>query len=666
MKLQALWVMISSTAFSVFSQKPDAAIFSSGFEKNIFYNFCDSLPVRPIEVLLAFQYNNASPPAENIVQAFCQSMESKRFSKLKREKQIKEINNQVITLFLKKYEKEASFNDLFTTGNYNYVTASALYALVLDYFRIDYQILETPELVFLIADPQDSRFMMQTSLSVKRTIPQMETVYRSTGFDNTFKKYFAEYLLNNQYISQSEYKQNSIDLLFGKYYLYSKTINSLQLAALQYLNKGVLAYEAKGYEVAASNFEKAHILYPSIKTKFLLSNSLLQMLIIQGTNKSYNFRTLSKYVNINRSNNEALKISRDFFNEVAGDLLINRENVIVCQEYYQDFISALNDSTDKSVFTQVFHDLMAYYYYRKEDNARVLYHAAISSRINPGNSNSQDFVIKSLLLYLQRNNSLETIPLDSLIGFSKTFPFLLNQSVFQKILGYGFVRDVLKANRKSNQKQIELALKNLQQFSRKTLASNTGTGVMEMIYKEAAANLVRYYLYEPATTVLKSGLELIPESEVMTSELQHIIATVEEKKQSSMKSTNKPTVGKAPPEILSPPDYNAEEVLAGVKKYIINCWNVDIYKRNILIRDANTKQLKFIFYDNNRMKFKTGTEEQWGKWILNPSGPTITLTSNGDQERFVILLYETSENHMQGILAPNTTDNKRILFSTCD
>ncbi|NJK97459.1 MAG: hypothetical protein HC830_13220 [Bacteroidetes bacterium] len=219
----------------------------------------------------------------------------------------------------------------------------------------------------------------------------------------------------------------------------------------------------------------------------------------------------------------------------------------------------------------------------------------------------------------------------------------------------------MEANRNSNQHEVLTALKNIQDFSRKHLSRYNGTQVLEIIYGETASVLVRNFLYDPAEAFLNNGLELIPQSESLKSRLQ----TIKASKIDMKNYISKQTVRVVTPEYITPPSYNAGEVHASIKKHIVKCWNVDFFKKDGRTRETKVEQLMFIFYNDNKMKFKTGTEEHWGTWKLSSSGPTLILKSNEDQEQFSILVYESSPTQMRGIMSPNTSTNKKIEFNTC-
>lgn len=639
--------------FGLFGQKPDPEIFNSDFEKSVFKTFVDSLPVKEMDVLLAFQYSSSAKSYEEQITSFCDELKSKGILKNKRKKLINEIFDQVHARFLKKYDEKAFFSDIFSNGNYNCVTASALYSLVLDYFSIDYLIKETPNHVFLIADPSGTSYLIETTLPTKGV----------TQFDDRFKKAYLDYLLENKIIGEWEYKSNSIDNLFEKHYSASQTINKLQLAALQYYNKGIFSYDERNYKEAVGNFEKAYIIHPSANLKFMLNNALVNLLVEQSNKKKFDGKTLAKYTNVCQSSDQGIQISKQHFVEVSNEMVINHPDISGYEKYYRDFMSVLNDSVEKKDYMQTYNEEMAYYYYLKNNFGKVFFYAGNSYLINPDNIKNRQFVMEAFKQYIQEVEVGENMSLDSMIVYSQKFPFMLSDAFFLQLMSYSFMHNVIESE-PGNKQSIVTSLYNLQQYSRKALLLADGNSIVEKLYSEASSFMVRSLKYDMAEAVLKNGLELIPNS----TELKTRLRTVSENK-ASMKNYQKSyTVNYPYPSasFIIPPAYKAEEVHASVKKYLGKCWNVDFYKKDGKTRETKVEQLKFIFYADNKMKFKTGTEEHWGTWKLDESGPTLTLKSNEDQQKFSILIYEVSATVMRGIMSPNTSENKKIEFNTCD
>lgn len=79
-------------------------------------------------------------------------------------KRIKRIYNTIHNTFLEKYNIEAHFSDIFINGNYNCVSATALYSYVFESLEIPYKIKETPTHVYLVVYPKSYKIYIETTV----------------------------------------------------------------------------------------------------------------------------------------------------------------------------------------------------------------------------------------------------------------------------------------------------------------------------------------------------------------------------------------------------------------------------------------------------------------------------------------------------------------------
>lgn len=65
--------------------------------------------------------------------------------------------------FLRRYTPYATFGETLNKGKYNCLTGTALYALLLDHFKIDYTIIETNYHIFLLAETDDGQILFEAT-----------------------------------------------------------------------------------------------------------------------------------------------------------------------------------------------------------------------------------------------------------------------------------------------------------------------------------------------------------------------------------------------------------------------------------------------------------------------------------------------------------------------
>ncbi|MBX7226527.1 MAG: hypothetical protein K1X55_10880 [Chitinophagales bacterium] len=167
--------------------------------------------------------------------------------------------------FLKRYQLIAYFNEIYDKKTFNCVTGTAFYALLLKELHINYIIKEVPAHVFLVADPYGENIIF-------------ESTAKSEGLVETNPKNKNElynYLYSTSIIDYSEYTNQGYSEVLTQLNQKEHNLTLLDLASLQYLNKGIELFEVEDYESAFSEFQKAY---------FLSNSNLTNVMLIQTIN----------------------------------------------------------------------------------------------------------------------------------------------------------------------------------------------------------------------------------------------------------------------------------------------------------------------------------------------------------------------------------------------
>lgn len=199
------------------------------------------------------------------LQRFTEELRPKIERQKKPEKKIKKIHKAVHQAFLKKYVLKNYFPDIFTKGEYNCVSATALYGLVLEQLGIPFTFKETPTHVFLLAYPDTERIALES------TDPQVGYLV----FDHKFKSQYIAQLRKMKLVSEEEFKSKGLETLFEEMYFDNQDISFQELIALQYYNDGLYQFDEENYQAGLGQFEKAYQLYPSSRIAYLIYNSTL-------------------------------------------------------------------------------------------------------------------------------------------------------------------------------------------------------------------------------------------------------------------------------------------------------------------------------------------------------------------------------------------------------
>tara|TARA_R110002012_G_scaffold299067_1_gene497833 strand:+ start:30133 stop:31002 length:870 start_codon:yes stop_codon:yes gene_type:complete len=155
---------------------------------------------------------------------------------------------------LKEYKKGTTFNNLLETGDYDCVSASITYSILLKYFDITHKIIETDYHVFIIAEIGEQEYVLETTDPGNGWISDEEEVQ---DFKKDFLPDTNSALMNHQQsVGANSYGQPNSKTIY-------KEISLRQLSALQYFNQGLIAIHNQDYRLATRRLQQALNLYNS-------------------------------------------------------------------------------------------------------------------------------------------------------------------------------------------------------------------------------------------------------------------------------------------------------------------------------------------------------------------------------------------------------------------
>lgn len=177
--------------------------------------------------------------------------------------------------FLRYYREEASFGQLLTDRTYNCLTATALYALLLDHFDLDYKVIETNYHIFLVT---------QTSQGVVL----FETTDPANGFvsdPKEIEKRIAQYRENRiqMDVSKATYYRFKADMY--------NEVNLDQMLGLLYYNLSIQAYNNQKLPLAIKYLGHAAKSYHSDRIE-----EFSKILLLSVIESNYEARVKARYL----------------------------------------------------------------------------------------------------------------------------------------------------------------------------------------------------------------------------------------------------------------------------------------------------------------------------------------------------------------------------------
>lgn len=498
--------------------KIDSTIFINNFEKKTFEVALDSLKTPDYISLMLAPDSTVTMTNVNEVKAYINEVNKwfieKSLASKSITKQAKEIYKAVHQEKFRKYENIAYFPEIFRNGNYNCVTASALYSLVLEQLKIPYEIKEKPTHVYLIVAPKTDNILFET------TSPE-SGIY---NYNDKFISSYIEHLKNNKIISQTEINTHSANELFNKYYFgENQTITLKQLCGLQYYNLGVANLDSKEYFKAIKALEKAELLYPSERNKFLLTGLTPELL-----EQNIPYQTKGKYLGkmtIYTKDPTTLKYIEDKFKEVSNELIINRPNIANYNIFCDNFFCYVKDSSLHNQLAFIQHYLLADFYQSKSNDNKCLSELTLAYRFNTENIYLRNS-IKEALRKRWFSQNKDEIEADTIEHYMNTFDFLKNELMFQGAYCYTFFKKMKKAYEADDvingEKYLHEFLKSIDKFQFQK--PEVKDDMIGNAYGEISAYYFRKNQYAKSKEWINEGLKLVPNNDELKRKLEMVNA----------------------------------------------------------------------------------------------------------------------------------------------
>jgi hypothetical protein len=187
------------------------------------------------------------PASTDDLVSFVQKLEHKRGSFRDEKAFLSFLFNKTHQRFLKNYTDYASFNVLLRQGTYNCLTGTALYALLLNYFNVDFRIIETNYHIFLIADTGEGNVLFEATDPVKGFVEDPAEI----------EKRISTYRLNTIHqvnAGKTYYRFN--------FELYNE-VNLDGMLGLLHYNLAIVSYNKRQFATTISHLDQAISRYQS-------------------------------------------------------------------------------------------------------------------------------------------------------------------------------------------------------------------------------------------------------------------------------------------------------------------------------------------------------------------------------------------------------------------
>ncbi len=259
-------------------------------------------------------------------------------------KMLRFVFDRVQVTFLKQYDLDAGFSEMFGTGKYNCLTATILYALLFDDLGIKHTIKFMPGHVYLIAYADEIPYIFETTDPTNGFVELNSTVQRNAIQSMRLMQFMA---------SDNGGKKPAGDI-FDRYYIKLNNTEMRGLVGYQYTNLAFRSILKKGYLTAYNQVTKSILLTP-MDELFLLRDELLKQAILQANKTSVKRAgLLVTYYNSTEDENKKNQVADEFKQTAYYCLLSSFPSPDSLLPFYQTLNEGIDDEDMKKVLEDIY------------------------------------------------------------------------------------------------------------------------------------------------------------------------------------------------------------------------------------------------------------------------------------------------------------------------
>jgi hypothetical protein len=476
--------------------------YATDFERNIVSDYLNKRIPGYFKLFMATSPDIDSMKAanyEDLYNLFFENSFRGRFAKYNHRKKIKIIYSHVHSAFLSRYEFNTFFDKIFNNGDYNCVTATALFGIILDHLEIPFYIIETPIHVYLVAYPD------RNHIKIESTGPYSGYFV----YNQTMKRTFIEFFKTRRIIDENEFYDSSVDELFDKYYFHGNRISLKELIGIQYLNNAAFNIMENKLIDSYINMEKSYLFYPSENTENLLYNYLIKIIPALNYEEKGDIDYLVKLTRYSYADFITEIINSEFL-KITETYLINKGE----SEYYDEIFRYLSENICNNSYLK---RIKYIYYFEKgkflisNDEQKEGHELFIKAmELFPDEKSLQAAFLQSLKSMLEQSDIYEAVK--EIDACANKFRELAANRKFIEYKMTSYLTAAAKSIKLKDIKQAEQFLSSFEKLGSNMTAIVVDEHLVGEVYSGLSVLYFKRGLYNKARECLQRGLRIAPEN----------------------------------------------------------------------------------------------------------------------------------------------------------
>jgi tetratricopeptide (TPR) repeat protein len=513
MRIRTLYLSFVTLAGSFLALGQDSLVkfedlkFNSDFEKKTLRNYFNEPNQVDVVDLFLTTMEKKDPFNPVLVHNEINDCVAKLMSEIEGEtepKKVKAIYKYVHKRFFKVYKLKNCFGDIFEKGEYNCVSASALYSIIFQKLNIPFQIVEAPQHVFVVAYPNSHKIFIET------TVPDKGYFV----FNDTYIQKFVKYMYEGKIISKEEYESKSPGELFNIYYFKNNGLSLVELAGAQYCNYYAYLAEEEKLEEAFNEIKKAYCLSKSEKNRYLVENTAEYLVSNHEYKNEEDVNVLIVLCRLNAVNKKTIsdeKIRYEFA-RLTEKQLIKNSDVKLYDASYKMISGAVSDtSLKKDIDFNYYYEKGRLAYNQSQNEKEVLECFEKAYKANPKHADLQNLIRAYIGLALNKNDDPGSIS-KMLDDYGKKFSFVFTDSRINSIRANCYLEQSYQSYSFGEISKGESFLNKFEYLMANNQEVKPGERFIEKAYSTAASVYFKKGNKLKTRETLKKGLAYAPDN----------------------------------------------------------------------------------------------------------------------------------------------------------
>jgi hypothetical protein len=428
-----------------------------------------------------------------------------RFSEVKL---MKELHKKVRERFLSNYKYVSPFHHIFESGQYNCVSATALFALVLEELNIPYAIQEQPTHVYIMAYPNTKAISVEMTASKDAYyLPSRKNVSKAI---NT--------LIDLGLTTPEKVRQQGEFTVYNAFYNTNSVVDLRQLGGIQYFNEAIVSVNENHFSKAFENICKAEQLYNVEKTR-LFKRELLTTLLQEATFEHMDeIGYLIDYANLKKADQ-----TRVFYQyaKFLHEQLISKGNRALVDSSHSYMNQMLTDTAIVAKLNGLYYMGLAEYFSNAYNLTKQLENAELAYENSSKIPGIELVLARSILQNMDKYKGDELFA--KLDSYAMKYPFLQTHNLYLMGCFYSYLEASIgyydDDDGENGKKYFDLSMKTRESMEDKEVLDLDKIGWM---YAEAGAFLYRDDDYKAALKILEDGLKIAPNHERILARIEFV------------------------------------------------------------------------------------------------------------------------------------------------